>query len=211
MKIAVLGSGNVGTTLAGGFKGAGHDVRIGSREGNKLKEFTAKSGIAEGTFQDVTAWAEVIVVAVKGDAAEATMKHLAANLAGKVVIDTCNPIGGAPKDGVVQYFTAANESLLQRLQQAVPAAKFVKAFNSIGAAFMVNPKFPGGKPAMFICGDDAGAKATVATLVGQLGFVAEDVGTSAAGHPVEALCQLWCAPGFLRNDWAHAFAMLRPG
>jgi predicted dinucleotide-binding enzyme len=63
---------------------------------------------------------------------------------------------------------------------------------------------------MFICGNDPAAKETAASLSKELGWGVEDVGTAAAGHAVEALCQLWCAPGFLRNDWAHAFAMLRP-
>lgn len=210
MKVGVLGSGAVGTTLAKGFKDAGHDVRIGSRDGTKLADFSKSSGISEGTFSSVAGFADVIVLAVKGDAAVSLCTGLSKELAGKVVIDTTNPISGPPKNGVVQYFTAANESLLERLQQAVPAAKFVKAFNSVGASLMVKPKLSGGTPAMFICGDDAGARETVAGLSKQLGWNVEDVGTSACGHAVEALCQLWCAPGFLRNDWSHAFAMFRP-
>lgn len=210
MKIGVLGSGNVGTTLARGFKETGHDVRIASREGTKLADFTKETGIAEGRFADVAAFAEVLVIAVKGDIAVELAKGLASQLAGKVVIDTTNPISGPPANGMIPYFTAANESLLERLQKAVPAARFVKAFNSVGAALMVKPKLQGGKPAMFICGDDAAAKATTTTLLTEFGWSAEDVGPAALGHAVEALCQLWCAPGFLRNDWAHGFAMLRP-
>jgi predicted dinucleotide-binding enzyme len=210
MKIGVLGSGNVGTALARGFKETGHDVRIASREGNKLAAFTKETGIAEGRFTDVAAFAEVVVIAVKGDIAVELAKSLAAQLAGKVVLDTTNPISGPAVNGLVPYFTAANESLLQRLQQAVPAARFVKAFNSVGAGLMVKPKLPVGKPAMFICGDDAAAKATTTALLAELGWNTEDVGPAALGHAVEALCQLWCAPGFLKNDWAHAFAMLRP-
>lgn len=210
MKIAVLGSGTVGTTLAKGFQDAGHEVRIGSRDGRRLGDFTKTSGIVEGRFMDVAAFGEVVVISVKGEAAEGLVRELAPALAGKVVIDTNNPIAGAPRDGVVQFFTSGQDSLLERLQRAAPKAKVVKAFNSVGAALMVKPRFPSGTPTMFICGDDAAAKATVTTLLRQLGWAAEDVGTSAAGHPVEALCQLWCAPGFLRNDWAHAFAVLRP-
>lgn len=211
MKIGVLGSGNVGTTLAKGFKDAGHEVRIGSRAANKLAEFTKQSGIAEGTFQDVAGFADVVVIAVKGDAAEALSKELGAKLAGKTVIDTTNPISGPPKDGWLPYFTGPNDSLIQRLQKAVPAAKFVKAFNSVGAGLMVKPKLAGGvTPSMFICGDDAGAREVVGGLCRQLGWNVEDVGGSVAGSAIEALCQLWCAPGFMRNDWAHAFAMHRP-
>ena len=139
MKVGVLGSGDVGTTLARGFKETGHDVRIASREGNKLAAFTKETGIAEGRFTDVAAFAEVVVIAVKGDIAVELAKSLAAQLAGKVVLDTTNPISGPAVNGLVPYFTAANESLLQRLQQAVPAARFVKAFNSVGAGLMVKP------------------------------------------------------------------------
>lgn len=210
MKIAVLGSGTVGTTLAKGFQDAGHEVRIGSRDGRRLGDFTKTTSIVEGRFIDVAAFGEVVVLSVKGEAAEGLTRELAPALAGKVVIDTNNPIAGAPKDGVVQFFTTGQDSLIERLQRAAPKARVVKAFNSVGAALMVKPRFPSGTPAMFICGDDAAAKATVTTLLSQLGWAAEDVGTSAAGHPVEALCQLWCAPGFLRNDWAHALAVLRP-
>lgn len=210
MKIGILGSGHVGQALARGLAAAGHEVRIGSRHGDKLAEFSAETGIAEGTLGDVAAFGEVVIAALKGDVAEATLRGLSSALDGKVVLDTMNPIAGAPKDGVLQYFTAANESLLERLQAAVPRARFVKFFNSVGAGLMVRPALRGGTPSMFICGDDAAAKQTAGELARALGWNVEDVGTSAAGHAVEALCQLWCVPGFLANDWAHAFAVLRP-
>ncbi|HEY0881048.1 MAG TPA: NAD(P)-binding domain-containing protein, partial [Archangium sp.] len=185
-------------------------VRIGSREGNKLAAFAKEHGIAEGKFSDVAAFADVVVIAVKGGVAVELAQGLASQLAGKPVIDTTNPISGAPVNGMLPYFTAANDSLLQQLQRAVPGAHFVKAFNSVGSGLMVKPKLSGGKPAMFICGDDAGVKGTVSKLLAELGWQAEDVGPSGLGGPIEALCQIWCAPGFMRNDWAHAFAMLRP-
>ncbi len=196
--------------MARGLRGAGHEVRIGSREGNKLADFSAETGIAEGTFGAVADFGEVVVVALKGDVAVQAVTALSPRLAGKVVLDTMNPIAGPPRDGIVPYFTGPQDSLLERLQAAVPSARFVKFFNSVGAGLMVHPSLKGGTPSMFICGNDAEAKATAGRLAGQLGWNVEDVGTAAAGHAVEALCQLWCAPGFLKNDWAHAFAVLRP-
>ncbi len=210
MNIAVLGSGHVGQTLAEGLHGAGHAVTIASRSGDKLGEFSARTGIPELPFDRAAAGAELVVLAVKGAVAQELVTGLASGLAGKVVIDTTNPIAGAPVGGLLPYFTGPGDSLLQRLQQAVPAGRFVKAFNSVGAGLMVQPALQGGRPTMFICGDDLAAKEVVAGLCEQLGWQAEDVGTSAAGGPVEALCQLWCAAGFLRNDWTHAFAWLRP-
>jgi hypothetical protein len=209
MKFGILGSGNVGQALAKGLKGLGHDVVIGSSAGNKLAAFSSETGITEKKFADAVAGADVVIVALKGQGAEEIVRGLAGALAGKVVLDATNPISGEAKGGIVPYFTGPNDSLLQRLQKAAPGAKFVKCFNSVAAHLMVKPQFSGGTPSMFICGDDADAKAQTAKLLGELGWAAEDVGGSEAGNAVEALCQIWCAPGFLRNDWMHAFAVLR--
>jgi predicted dinucleotide-binding enzyme len=210
MKIGILGSGTVGQTLAVGLKAAGHDVRIGTRDGQKLAEFSKEKGIAQGTFGDVAKFADAVVLSVKGEVVEGLAKELQRALAGKLVLDTTNPIAGAPENGFIPYFTAANESLLERIQKAAPEAKVVKWMNSVGAVLMVKPQVKGGVPAMFICGDDAEAKATTAKLSADLGWVAEDMGSAKMGHALESLCQLWCAPGFLRNDWARTFAFLRP-
>ena len=213
MRIGVIGSAVVGQTLAAGLKKHGHDVRIASRTPAKLADFSKTSGIHAGTFQDVAGWAELIVLAVSGTAAVAAVGEMgAANLNGKPVIDATNPIAKEPpEDGVVRFFTSPNESLMERLQAAAPAARFVKAFNSVGAALMVNPSFPGGiKPTMFYCGNDRDAKAAVARIIGELGWEPADMGTAKAARAIEPLCQLWCIPGFLSNQWTnHAFHMLR--
>ncbi|MFO0594135.1 MAG: NAD(P)-binding domain-containing protein [Myxococcaceae bacterium] len=210
MKIGILGSGMVGQALALGLKKAGHDVRLGSRDGKKLDAFAKEHGFTQGTFADVAAFGEAVVFCMKGEVAEGVAKEFAKVLAGKLVLDTTNPIAGPPNNGVIPYFTAAGDSLIQRIQKAAPEAKVVKWMNSVGSHFMANPKFKGGTPSMFICGDDAGAKATTTKLSADLGWNTEDVGGAGMGGPLEALCQIWCAPGFLRNDWAHGFAMLRP-
>jgi predicted dinucleotide-binding enzyme len=211
-KIAVFGSGKVGDVLADGFLGLGDSVRRATREPQKLDAWKAqaKGDASVGTYADAAAWADLVVLAVKGTAAEAVIDGVKAQLAGKIVIDTTNPIAEAPPDGAcIRYFTNANESLMERLQAKAPAAKFVKAFNSVGAPFMINPTFKT-RPAMFICGDDAGAKQQVSGLLERFGWQPVDVGGVTVARPVEALCQLWCAPGFLRNDWSHAFAWLTP-
>ena len=209
-KIGIIGSAVVGQTLARGFKSKGHDVRIGSRTPAKLAEFAASTGITAGTFAGVASWADVVVLAVHGAAAEEALTQAgAAALAGKVVIDTCNPIKDAPPvDGVLQFFTGPNESLMERLQQAFPDSRFVKAFNSVGNARMVDPQFETGRPTMFYCGNDAEAKGKVAQILAAFGWEAADMGTAAAARAIEPLCQLWCIPGFRQNMWTHAFAML---
>lgn len=209
MKIAVFGTGQVGDTLANGFLGIGDAVKRASRDPEKLAAWKAgATGDASiGSFTEAAAWADIIVLAVKGSAAE-TVLAAAGDLAGKIVIDTTNPIADAPpQNGVLVYFTGANESLMERLQAKAPAAKLVKAFNSVGSAFMINPKLST-KPAMFICGNDAGAKQTVAGVLDKFGWQPVDMGGVEVARPIEALCQLWCAPGFARNDWKHAFGWI---
>ena len=177
-RIGVIGSGTVAQVLAAGFKQHGHEVTIGSREPAKLAAFGSDKGIAVGTFAEAAAFGEMLVLAVNAQAAiEVLQLAGGANLAGKVVIDVNNPIiPGPPDHGVVRYFTGPNESLMERLQAAVPEARFVKAWNSVGNKYMVDPSFPGGPPTMFICGNDAAAKAEVTAILAQFGWDAADMG-----------------------------------
>ena len=213
MRIGVIGSGQVGQTLSQGLEKHGYATRIASRSPGKLAEFSNTSGIESGTFADVAAWADAVVLAVKGDAADAAVREAGpANLNGKLVIDTTNPIAHEPpEDGVLKFFTSPNDSLMERLQTAFPDVKFVKAFNSVGSALMVDPAFPGGvKPTMFYCGNDEGAKEIAARILDDLGWDAADMGTAKAARAIEPLCQLWCIPGFRENAWTnHAFALLK--
>ena len=211
MKIGILGSGDVAKALGGGFLKHGHDVTIGTRTPAKLADWAKQHPMARiGSFADAAQFAELGVLAVKGSAAADVLKAAgAANLAGKTVIDTTNPIADAPPvNGVLQFYTSLDESQHERLQRAFPGIKFVKAFNSVGNAFMVNPQFQGGKPTMFICGNDEASKKTVRAVLDQFGWETADMGQAEAARAIEPLCMLWCIPGFLRNDWAHAFKLL---
>jgi predicted dinucleotide-binding enzyme len=164
-----------------------------------------------GSIHDAAAFGDVVVLAVKGSVAVPVVKSVAGQISGKTVIDTTNPIADIPPDnGVIHFFTTMEGSLMERLQQAVPAARFVKAFNSVGNGLMVNPVLPGGKPTMFICGDDTGAKEQVAEILGAFDWEFEDMGTVVAARAIEPLCILWCIPGFRSNQWGHAFKLLRP-
>jgi predicted dinucleotide-binding enzyme len=210
-KVAILGSGVVGETLAKGFLDKGHAVRRGTRDPDKLAQWAKAAGpnASAGSFVDAAAWCELAVLCVKGTAAEELAATLADALAGKLVLDTTNPImDGAPDHGVLRYFTAQNESLMERLQLAMPRAKLVKCWNSVGAPVMVNPPYPT-KPSMFIAGNDVAAKESTTALLDAFGYETVDIGGVEGARPIEALCQLWCAPGFLRNDWSHAFKYLK--
>jgi predicted dinucleotide-binding enzyme len=211
MKIGVLGSGDVAKALASGFAGHGHAVTIGTRNPDKLAEWAQKtSGVAAVHFAEAAQFGEIIVLAVKGTAASVALDLAGAtNLAGKPVIDTCNPIKDAPPvNGVLQFFTSTNESLMEQLQKKFGDAHFVKAFNSVGSNFMVDPKFPGGRPTMFICGNNEAAKKAVTAILDDFGWGTADMGNAEAARAIEPLCILWCIPGFLRNEWAHAFKLL---
>jgi predicted dinucleotide-binding enzyme len=203
----------VAQTLGAGFLKHGHEVALGTRDPGKLNEWAAKrESVAVKSMSEAAAFGDLVVLAVGGQVAlEALNQAGAGALAGKTVIDACNPIGGGPPvNGVLSYFTPQNESLMEQLQKAYPGAHFVKAFNSVGNAQMVNPQFAGGKPSMFICGNDAGAKKTVAQILDQFGWETEDMGAVEAARAIEPLCRLWCIPGIGKGDWsAHAFKLLR--
>lgn len=208
--VAVLGSGIVGEVLANGFLKHGYAVMRASREPQKLEAWAQGQAHASvGTFEAAAAWGEVIVLAVKGTAAEAVVRSVAAHLKGKLVLDATNPLEEKPPVGGMLSFFTSGDSLMERLAAAAPGAHFVKAFSSVGNANFVNPNFGGVQPTMFICGDDEGAKAKARTILQQFGWEAEDMGGAPAARVIEPLCILWCIPGFLRNQWTHAFKVLK--
>ena len=213
MKVGILGSGDVGQALGVGFIKYGHEVMVGTRDPKKLEDWKKKVGQAGrvGSFSETAAFGSLIVLAAKGAAAKDILTQAGQkNLENKIVIDASNPIADAPpENGVIKFFTNLDKSLMEDLQVAFPKARFVKAFNSVGSVFMVNPDFGGVKPTMFICGNDSQAKKEVSTILQQFGFEPEDMGGAQAARAIEPLCILWCIPGFLRNDWAHAFKLLK--
>lgn len=212
MKVGVLGSGDVAKVLASGFLKHGHEVMIATRTPDKLTDWARRNPKARiGGFEGAAKFGELVVLAVKGSAATDVLRAAGARtLAGKTVIDATNPIADAPPaNGVLKFFTTLDDSLMERLQREFPETRLVKAFNSVGNARMVNPDFAGGKPTMFICGNDAAAKATVARILDEFGWECEDMGSAEAARAIEPLCMLWCIPGFLRNQWTHAFKLLK--
>jgi predicted dinucleotide-binding enzyme len=211
-KVGVIGSGSVGDALSDGFLKHGYAVFRGTRDPGKLADWRKKAGSkgSVGSFADAARHGELVVIAVKGTAAEAAVGLCGPEaLAGKTVIDAMNPIADAPPvGGVLSFFTGPGESLMERLQRLAPRAHFVKAFSCVGSALMVDPAL-GAKPTMFVCGNDAAAKAEVGRVLSEFGWEWEDMGGAEAARAIEPLCILWCIPGFLRNDWVHAFKMLR--
>lgn len=210
-KIGVIGSGMVAKALGNGFLKHNYDVMLSSHDVSKLSEWKDKSGDKAhvGTFEEAARFGDIVVLAVKGTAAANAIEEAGPqNLLRKTVIDTTNPIADAPpENGVIKFFTSLEESLMERLQTQFPEVHFVKAFNSVGNAFMVNPSFSE-KPTMFICGNNDASKNDVNKILEQFGWDIADMGKATSARAIEPLCILWCIPGFLQNKWAHAFRLL---
>ena len=212
VKVGILGSGDVGKVLAKGFLKNGYQVAIGSDHPEKLAEFKRENPEMEtATFEQAAQSGDIVVVCVKGTVAEKIVEKVKRHITGKTVIDTTNPIADAPpQNAVLKYFTSLEESLMERLQTIAPDAQFVKAFNSIGSALLVNPEFGDDtKPTMFVCGNNDDAKKKVHEILEKFGFEVEDMGKVESARAIEPLCILWCIPGFLRNEWSHAFKLLK--
>jgi len=211
MKIGIIGSGVVAQALGSGFLKHGHAVVLGTRTASRLAAWATEHPTGRvGSFAEAAHFGELVVLAVRGQvAADALRLAGAENLAAKPVIDATNPIADAPPDhGVLRFFTTLDESLMEQLQREFPGARFVKAFNSVGSACMVNPQFLGGRPTMFICGNDEAAKVAVRAVLDEFGWETADMGRAEAARAIEPLCMLWCIPGLLHNDWTHAFKLL---
>lgn len=202
-KIGILGSGEVGQSLAKGFIMDGYEVMVGSRDGHhaSLVDEALGMDVATGTFREVAEWGELIILAVKGSVAEGLAGELADVLADKIVIDVTNPIADAePEHGVLKYFTSLDESLAERVQASAPRARVVKAWNTVSHRHMIRPEFRS-VPTMPIAGNDAEARADVANIIRAFGWDVVDMGVLVAARAIEPFTILICIPGFLRNEW----------
>lgn len=213
MKIGIIGSGIVGQVLSKAFLSEGYEVMMGTRNVEKAEVVNWKSENEKGnigTFSETAIFGDLIILATGGGVTEDTIKLAGIeNFSGKTVIDTTNPIAPEPPvNGVLKYFTDINESLMERVQELLPKANIVKAFNSVGNALMYKPKLAD-TPTMFICGNNPLAKQQVTDILVSFGWETEDMGAVEAARAIEPLCILWCIPGFINNHWMHAFKLLK--
>jgi 8-hydroxy-5-deazaflavin:NADPH oxidoreductase len=190
MKIGIIGSGNVGGTLGKAWARAGHQVFFGFRnpesaEAQGLVRAAGSSAVAS-TVKEAAQAAEVVVLATPWEAAQQALSA-AADVSGKVLIDTTNPL----LPGLAGLAVGTNTSAGELVAQWAPGARVVKAFNTVGFNIMANSAFPQGKAALFYCGDDREAKATVAQLATQLGFEALDAGPLTQCRVLEPFAMLW--------------------
>ena len=209
-KVGILGSGDVGKSLARGFAGVGHQVMIGSRSPEKLADFARETpGVSSGTFEETAKFGDVLALALLGVATEEALQLAGPkNFEGKVVIDATNPLdfsGGMPP----KLFAGHTDSLGERVQRWLPGARVVKAFNTVGNAFFVHPDLPGGPPDMFIGGNDAEAKKIVSQICEHWGWGVIDLGGIESSRYLEPMCMVWVAYGIRSGSWGHAFKLLR--
>ncbi len=213
MKIGILGSGVVAQQLGYGFLSEGYEVMLGTSDKSKLNDWLKKAGdkASVGSFEETAKFGDDIVLAVKGTAAKKVIESAGReNLTGKIIIDTTNPIADAqPTNGVLHFFTSLEESLMEQLQNSFTDLKFVKAFNIVGNSNMYKPQFKEGKPTMLICGNDDSAKKRVTEIMTSFGWETEDLGKVEAARAIEPVCILWCINGFLKNEWTHAYKLLK--
>ena len=214
MRIGVLGSGDVGRTLARGLANRGNEAKLGTRDpqAEKIQTWLAgtKGNASAGTFGEAAEFGEMLVLATRWDGTENAIRLAGqAAFAGKVVLDTTNPLDfsrGVPPTLSV----AGNDSAGEQVQRWLPDARVVKVFNTVGNAHMVDPDFSDGPPDLYICGDDPAAKQTAIELAKSLGWSgAIDLGGILHARYLEPMAMVWIVHGFNIKSWNHAFKLLR--
>jgi predicted dinucleotide-binding enzyme len=210
MNIGVLGSGAVGQVLARGYREAGHNVMIGTRDRAKLEGFSKEAGVSVGSFSEAAKHGEVIIFAVLGvGAQEAIQLAGAENFRAKLVLDTTNPLDFS-KGFPPTLFVGHTDSLGERIQRWMPGAHVVKAFNTMGNPHMIKPHYGDGTPTHFIAGDDAGAKKKATELLNEVGWKdVQDLGPISSSRLLESLCLAWCLIYGATGSGDHVFALLR--
>jgi 8-hydroxy-5-deazaflavin:NADPH oxidoreductase len=213
MKVGILGSGDVGRSLGNGLVSRGHTVTLGAREARNEKAvaWAAKhpGKASAGTFRDAAAAGEMLVVATLWSGTENALSLAGReNFDGKVVLDVTNPLVFEPGKQP-RLALGHTDSGGEQVQRWLPRARVVKVFNTVGNAHMVDPRFPGGPPTMFLCGNDAPARAAVADVCKAFGWETVDLGGIEGSRLLEPLCILWVLYGASTGTWNHAFKLLR--
>jgi hypothetical protein len=205
MKVAMLGTGAVGQALAKGFVGLGDEVIFGSRDphGDAARKAVAAVGATRAaTFAEAAKEAELAVLATPWSGTQNALQLAGAqNLAGKVLIDATNPLdfSSSPPKLALGFSTSAGE----QVQAWAPQAKVVKAFNTVGNGLMVKPKLAQ-RPTMFVAGNDAAAKETVARLLDKFGWQASDLGGIEAARYLEPFAMVWITHAIKNNAFLFA-------
>jgi 8-hydroxy-5-deazaflavin:NADPH oxidoreductase len=188
MKIAIIGTGSVGSALGRGLAQAGHEVVFGVRNTAKpeVGELVEETGTRADSVAAAAGAAEVVVLAMPWGAAQDVIKT-AGGLSGKIVFDCINPLN-ATFSGLD---TGDARSAAEQIVAWAPGARVVKVFNSTGAGNMADPRYGDDRATMLYCGDDEGAKEVAAKLAADLGFEPVDAGPLSAAYLLEHAAMLW--------------------
>ncbi|MEO1321088.1 MAG: NAD(P)-binding domain-containing protein [Pseudomonadota bacterium] len=216
IRIGVLGTGDVGRTLARGLAAIGHPVMIGTRDPGKQDlvdwQQDADGDVQLGTFSDAAGFGDLIVFAIGWSNVDAVIELAGvAHFADKVLLDATNPLRFETEGKPPVLEIGHSDSAGEYIQRQLPQAKVVKAFNIVGSPHMVNPEFPDGAPDMFICGESEDAKTTTATLIESLGWPPPiDLGGIDNARNLEAMAMVWIKHFFNTEfQGTHAFKLLR--
>lgn len=206
MKIAIIGAGNVGSSIAHGLKGKGHSVLLGARDpgDDGARDLATATGSTVATLQDAAAAADIVILALPWSVAEQAVRSLG-SLVGKIVVDCMNPLGMI--DGELRLVLGHTTSGGEIVQGWLPHAHVVKALNQVGAEMMANNRQLPHRPVMFMAGNDAAAKASVSTLLSDLGFEALDAGDITKSRILEPFGMVWINQALFQGKgrtWAFA-------
>lgn len=199
LRIAVIGAGNVGTTLGKRFSDAGHTVVYGVRSASDAKY----EGLTVAGIREAAASADVVLLTTPWAAAQDALQA-AGDLTGKVLIDATNPIG----PGMVLTH-GTTDSGAEQVSRWSPGARVVKAFNSIGREVMANPSFGAQRSVLWLCGDDQAACDTVAALGRDIGFEPLRVGPLARARFIEPAALVWITSTGTMGTREFSWGLLR--
>lgn len=206
MKIAIIGTGTVGSALARGLQGKGHLVTLGARDPHRadIQSLARDTGAAVAEVAQAAAGADLVVLALPWATAEAAIPGLG-DLAGKIVIDCMNPLGMV--DGALGLTLGHSTSGGELVQSWLPEAHVVKTLNQVGAEIMARNDHLSHRPVMVMAGNSDPAKAKVAQVLTDLGFEALDAGDITRARLLEPFGMLWINQALLRGKGRHwAFA-----
>lgn len=213
MKIAVIGSGDVGQALAKGLVEAGHRVMIGTRDTQKKElKWTKKHDkqiLSVGSYAEASDFCEMAILAIAWNATENVLAIVRPELAGKIVVDVTNPLL-FNDDEAPQLAIGHNMSAGEMVQQTLATSHVVKTLNTINYRNMIKPNFKQGTPTMFMCGNNESAKLYVKELLVEIGWLdIQDIGAIEKSRLLEPLCLLWVEYGIANDTWDHAISFLK--
>lgn len=204
MRIAIIGTGNVGGAIARGLRGKGHDLILGARDPGGAQALATATGARVALPADAAQQADIVVLALPWGAAEDAVKGLG-DMAGQTVVDCMNPIGrtAAGMGLTVGHTTSGGEVV----QGWLPRAQVVKTLNQVGAEIMADTARLPHRPVMFMAGNDTDAKGKVGLMLTDLGFQALDAGDITRARLLEPFGMVWINQALMRGkgrNWAFA-------